>query len=274
MDKATVHAPDHLVCLPREESCTVLAGRTLSNNGVLCELVLQAPYCATQVQPGQFVHLQLPQLEAHILRRPFSVYKASAKEGTITLFYQVVGEGTQHMSTLEAGAKLSVIGPLGRGWQPLSAQHCLLIGGGVGAAPLYLLACKLASQRVQLDVVLGAACADYLCAEDSFVELLSSKHVHITTDDGSKGYKGFTTQIAAELLAHHHFDYLATCGPEPMQKVVAELAKQAGITCEVSLERRMACGVGACLSCVIATEQGKKRACVDGPVFPAQEVCW
>ena len=241
---------------------------------LLFEMVLAAPRCAQMVQPGQFVHLALPEQSQHILRRPLSVYQANAKTGTITLLYQTVGQGTQLLSELPAGTQLSLLGPLGRGWQSQEAEKCLLIAGGVGAAPLYLLAQELCSNDAQVDLIIGAATANLLVCEASFSSLLGSQHIHITTDDGSRGFKGFTTELAAKILSERTYDYLAACGPEPMLKSIANIALGSKLRLELSLERRMACGVGACLSCVVDTTTGKKRSCLDGPVFDAEEVCW
>jgi len=202
------------------------------------------------------------------------VYRVNRSTGLITLLYQVVGEGTRRLSEVKEGEELSLLGPLGRGWQVPTDKRCLLIGGGVGAAPLYLLASELAERGISFDVVLGAATADQLVCESSFKDKLRPSRLHLCTDDGSRGFEGFTTQRASELLEKHAYHYIAACGPEPMQKAVAELAAQAGVACELSLERRMACGVGACLSCVVDTVDGKKRVCVDGPVFSSEEVCW
>lgn len=238
-------------------------------------LTMQAPCCAQTVRPGQFVHLELPCFEAHLLRRPFSVYQADAEQGTISLMYQAVGVGTEHLYEVQAGAQTSIIGPVGRGWQvPADTHKSLLVGGGVGAAPLYLLAEALLASAQEVEVILGARTESLLACEEAFIRLLGTEQVHITTDDGSRGTKGFVTQEVEALIAQQSFDYLATCGPEPMQRAVSLLAEEQGLACEVSLERRMACGIGACLSCVVDTVQGKKRACVDGPVFSSREVVW
>jgi dihydroorotate dehydrogenase electron transfer subunit len=213
-------------------------------------------------------------LEAHILRRPFSVYAAEAGNGQIQLLYQTVGQGTSYLTSLSAGTELDLIGPVGRGWQPpTEAQKVLLIGGGLGVAPLYLLTAAF-SADVELHVVMGAQNADMLICRLPYLTYVSTERLHITTDDGSVGLHGFTTTVAKELLAQGGFDYIATCGPEPMQRIIAEMAAEAGVFCEVSLERRMACGLGACLSCRVDTIVGSKRACVDGPVFNATEVIW
>jgi dihydroorotate dehydrogenase electron transfer subunit len=259
--------------LPQCEDCTVVAQRFSERAGI-GELTLAAPLCAAGVRPGQFVHLRLPGLEAHILRRPFSVYRACASAGTITLLYQVVGAATRHMRSLSVGAELSILGPVGSGWEPGRAQRCLLLGGGVGAAPLFLLAEELVARGVALCLVLGAATRELLVCEDAFAGLVGSARCHLTTDDGSRGFKGRTTERAAALLADEPYDYIAACGPEPMLRKVAALAAAADIRCELSLERRMACGLGACLGCVVETTRSNQRACVDGPVFNARELCW
>jgi dihydroorotate dehydrogenase electron transfer subunit len=233
---------------------------------------LAAPGIAAAVRPGQFVHVALPEFEAHVLRRPFSVYAADPAAGTIDLVYQVVGEGTRRLSRAAEG-RLSVLGPLGRGFDvPEGASRLLLVGGGLGAAPLHLLAGVLAGDGI--DIVLGAQTATALIGLPDFTALLGPGHVHVTTDDGSAGVQGFTTVLAERLLAAHPYDYVATCGPQPMQKAIARLAAAAGVTCDVSLERRMACGVGVCLSCVVDVTGGRARACVEGPVFRAAEVVW
>lgn len=238
------------------------------------ELVLHAPACAQTVQPGQFVHIQLKELEAHILRRPFSVYQADSTAQTITLLYQVVGEGTRHMSELAKDTQMSLLGPVGRGWNPQDARRALLVGGGVGAAPLYLLASALYAQKVEVELVLGAASAKLLVCQKAFEALLGTKRIHITTDDGSRGRCGFATKAVETLLSSASYDYLAVCGPTALEKATVILAQEAKVRAEVSLERRMACGIGACLSCVVTSSEGQKRVCVDGPVFESDEVLW
>lgn len=243
-------------------------------DGSFVEMLLDAPRIAEQVKPGQFVHVALPESSQHILRRPLSVLGANRITGLIRLLYQVVGEGTRLLSEVKEEEELSLLGPLGRGWDATKARKCLLIGGGVGAAPLYMLAQSLKDRGISVDVVLGATSADVLVCRESFQQLLKPSRLHLCTDDGSLGYKGFTTELCTQLLQKRKFDYIASCGPEPMQNAVAELAERAGVSCELSLERRMACGIGACLSCMVDTVDGNKRACVDGPVFNAKEVRW
>ena len=256
-------------------------------------MTLFSPGIAASVEPGQFVHMKVPGMEDHILRRPFSVYARDAEAGTLDVLYQVVGFGTAHMAGLGAesaaaygrnGKPVWLIGPVGRGWRPPeNARRALLVGGGVGAAPLFMLCEKLAGAGVRTDVVLGAQTAHALVCRARYESLLAGAECcadnapRCATDDGSFGRAGFCTSLAKEALAQAAaedapYDYAAVCGPEPLMRIVAEQAGAAGVFCEVSLERRMACGVGACLSCVVDTTRGKRRACVDGPIFNAQEV--
>jgi len=235
-------------------------------------MTIEIPSIASQVLPGQFVHLKIPGFDSHILRRPFSVYSIDNATGTMDILYQVVGSGSEFMTTLLPGVSVDLIGPLGRGWQvPEGTQKALLVGGGVGAAPLFMLAQSLQQQGVSVKAVLGAQSKDTLVCEDRYTELLSSS-VCYSTDDGSFGHDGFCTPLVEQALAEETFDYLACCGPEPLMKIVVNLVRDTGVCAEISLERRMACGIGACLSCVVETTVGMKRACIDGPVFEASKV--
>lgn len=255
--------------------------RILSNEFVgprLYLMVLDAPRIAASIEPGQFVHMKVPRMEAHILRRPFSVYARDVEAGTVDILYQVVGFGTDHMTGLEAGEECELIGPVGATWNPPATGRCLLVGGGVGAAPLFMLCERIAASDASVDVVLGAQTEDALVCRQRYAALLGEEP-RCATDDGTYGRAGFCTSLVEEALAEASaegapYDYVAVCGPEPLMKIVAGLAADAGVRCEVSMEKRMACGIGACLSCVVDTVDGKKRACVDGPVFDARKVVW
>lgn len=249
---------------------------------------LKAPHIACNAKPGQFFHLRIPGMESHILRRPFGIYARDVDQGIIYALYQVVGFGTEHLSTLAAGEEAELIGPVGNGWHaPCALRRALIVGGGVGAAPLYMLCEQLLDAGVRTDVVLGAQSEASLVCRKRFERLLGASACadatgsgpRCATDDGSFGRVGFCTSLVEESLDAAQaegapYDYVAVCGPEPLMKIVAKMASEAGVFCEVSLEKRMACGIGACLSCVVNTREGKKRACVDGPVFPAKEVVW
>lgn len=234
-------------------------------------LVLSAPRVAARVRPGQFVHLRVARGRDFLLRRPFSVHRVSGER--IEILYQVLGVGTREMASAAPGVEMDLIGPLGQGWVlPERLEHALLVAGGLGAAPLGMLAEELASAGVAITVALGAPTAERLVARKVFDGV--ARRVLVATDDGSCGERGLVTAVTEPLLGDGAFDVAYVCGPEAMQRAVAEQCARAGVNCQVSLERLMACGIGACLSCMVTTRSGLRRACVDGPVFDAGEVLW
>ncbi|MEG0070482.1 MAG: dihydroorotate dehydrogenase electron transfer subunit [Raoultibacter sp.] len=254
------------------ETGTIISNEEVGPNLYLMKLSLSD--IASRIEPGQFVQVKLPGMEGHILRRPFSVYEASQRSGVAEILYQEVGFGTAHMKTLATGQSVEAIGPVGNGWMvPADAKRILLVAGGVGAAPLFMLAQQQRAAGVQVDVILGAQTAEALVTRERY-SALCEKSLQCATDDGTYGHAGFCTGLVESSIGEHLYDYLACCGPEPLMKIVARRAIDDGIPCQISLERRMACGVGACLSCVVDTHAGKKRACVDGPIFDAEEVVW
>lgn len=242
-------------------------------------MTLSAPGIAAALAPGQFVHARLPHMDDHLLRRPFSVYACDAAAGSLDILYQVVGYGSEHMTRLAAGEAVELMGPIGSTWNPpAGTSRALLVGGGVGAAPLFMLCESLVSRGVEVDVVLGAQTSSALVCRERYEALLGRSPL-CATDDGSFGRPGFCTSLVDEALAEagaagKPYGYLAVCGPEPLMRIVAHRALEAGVPCQVSMERRMACGIGACLSCVVETVDGRKRACVDGPVFDAEAIAW
>ncbi len=215
------------------------------------------------VRSGQFVDIDIP---GYYLRRPISV-SDSLPDGVV-LYYKVVGEGTRVLSAMAPGAALELLLPLGNGFHPEKcAAEALLIGGGLGAAPLYLLAKELLAAGKKVTAVLGFNKADEICLVDELKAL--GVPVHIATMDGSVGTKGFVTDAIA--AAKPAFDRFYTCGPLPMMKAVCAALSAPG---EVSLEERMGCGAGFCYGCTIQTASGPRRVCADGPVFDKEEVLW
>ncbi|MBE6472240.1 MAG: dihydroorotate dehydrogenase electron transfer subunit [Coriobacteriaceae bacterium] len=245
---------------------------------------LESPQIASSVKPGQFVHMKVPAAESHVLRRPFSVYASDVDRGAVEILYQEVGSLTRIMPSIAEG-DVEMIGPVGNTWagperfKEGSCTRALVVGGGVGAAPLFMLTEQLIGAGCATDVVLGAQTKDALVTLGRYTQLLGSEPA-VATDDGSYGHAGFCTALVEERLREGSladggaYDYLAVCGPEPLMRIVASIAADAGVPCQVSMEKRMACGVGACLSCVVDTTSGKKRSCVDGPIFDANEVVW
>lgn len=237
----------------------------------VCRIVLDAPRTAATVEPGQFVHLRISRNADFILRRPFSVHRA--RGGRLEILYQVVGRGTRALEDGRPGDVMDVLGPIGHGWVvPEGITRALVVAGGLGAAPMGMLVERLAEQGVQVTFAQGAPSAGKLLARELFDSLC--RRSVVATDDGSAGTCGFVTVLSAEQLERERPDVVYVCGPEPMQRIVADQCAAAGVPCQVSLERLMACGIGACLSCVVATRDGQKRACVDGPVFDAADVLW
>lgn len=254
---------------PALERVTVVANERVATGVGL--VVLHAPRTAAAVLPGQFVHVRIATGTSFILRRPFSVHRVRGER--LEILYQVVGAGTLALAECGAGEVMDLLGPLGHGWEiPPDAAHALLVAGGLGAAPLGMLAEELAERGVAVTVAAGAPCEERLLARELFERV--ARRVEYATDDGSCGTPGFVTGICTGLLADEALDVVYTCGPEPMQRIVASQAAAAGVACQVSLERLMACGIGACLSCVVTTSEGLKKACVDGPVFDAAVVSW
>ena len=211
-------------------------------------------------KPGGFVNIRLDGL---FLRRPISVFDSAP--GSLTILYKVVGKGTEQMSGMKAGETLDVLTGLGNGYDLAKAgDHPLLLGGGVGVPPLYLLAKQLIAAGKKVSAVLGFNTAAEVFGEAEFRAL--GCDVTVTTADGSYGVKGFVTDaLPAE------YSYFYTCGPEPMLKAVYRAAKTSG---QFSFEERMGCGFGACMGCSCKTITGYKRICREGPVLEKEEILW
>ena len=208
------------------------------------------------ILPGQFVNIRV---EGQFLRRPISV--CNINNGVLTIIYKVVGVGTEAMSRLPIGTQLDVLTVLGNGYDLSKAGDApLLVGGGVGVPPMYMLARQLREAGKNVRVILGFNTKDEVFYEDEFRAL--GCDVTVTTVDGSHGVKGFVTNALDGQQSYYY-----TCGPLPMIKA---LLQAAGTNGEVSMEERMGCGFGACMGCTIQTTQGPKRVCKEGPVFPAE----
>ena len=212
-------------------------------------------------RPGQFVNIKL---DGFYLRRPISVCDLNGNE--LTIIYKVVGEGTKSMSEMAEGKELDILTGLGNGYDTtLSGDRPLLLGGGVGVPPLYLLAKKLLKEGKQVTAVLGFNTKDEIFYENEFKKL--GAKTLVTTADGSYGIKGFVTDAMKDLS----YSYFYTCGPEPMLKAVYKGSKSSG---QLSFERRMGCGFGACMGCSCKTITGYKRICKEGPVLMKEEILW
>ena len=226
----------------------------------VCRMVLAGDVSAVTV-PGQFLNLALA---GKFLRRPISVCDCDGK--TVTILYKIVGQGTEQMARMRAGETVDTLTGLGNGFDCTAARgHTLLIGGGIGAAPLFWLARSLKARGVHTTAVLGFNSAADIYYVNEFSALCDS--VIVATADGSCGRRGFVTDAMEGLDC----DYFYTCGPEPMLKAVYRASKSDG---EFSFEERMGCGFGACMGCTCKTVTGWKRICKDGPVLRKGEIAW
>ena len=210
---------------------------------------------------GHFINIKLDGL---YLRRPISVYDRD--EESVTIIYKVVGKGTEQMRDMKVGETLDVLTGLGNGYDlSTSGDRPLLLGGGVGVPPLYMLAKKLIAEGKRVSVILGFNTRDEIFCEEEFRAL--GCDVTVTTVDGSYGTKGFVTDAMKDI----DYTYFYTCGPEPMLKAIYRAAKTEG---QFSFEERMGCGFGACMGCSCKTVTGYKRICKDGPVLRKEEILW
>ncbi len=212
-------------------------------------------------KPGQFINIKL---DGFFLRRPISV--CDCENGKLSIIYKVVGNGTKEMSELPVGAELDILSGLGNGYDTSKSGDCpVLIGGGVGVPPMYLLCKKLVSEGKKATVILGFNSDKEVFGVDEFKA--TGAEVYVTTADGSVGTKGFVTDVLKNL----DYTYFYTCGPMPMFKAIESIAKTSG---QYSFEERMGCGFGACMGCTCKTKYGNKRICKDGPVLEREEIVW
>jgi len=245
---------------------------------------LKAPEIAQDALPGQFIHIKCSKGNYPLLRRPLSIHRIDKEKGEIYTLFQVMGEGTKLLAQRGVGDDLDIMGPIGNGFSIYpESRKIMIVGGGIGVAPLLALAEESIAQGKEVRVLIGALKKELVIGEESF-KLLGAK-VDVATDDGSYKYKGLVTDLLKRTIKEDWLaDQIFACGPKPMLRKINEIALRANINCQVSLEERMACGIGACLGCVckIKTKDKKeskvkyeyKRVCVDGPIFEGSEVIW
>ena len=224
-----------------------------------------------ECRPGQFAQLRVD-APGVFLRRPVSIHDVEGDE--VSFLVQKVGEGTRWISQLQAGDVLNAVMPLGNGFSLPRQGRVLLVGGGVGVAPLFYQGRVLKQRGVPFAFLLGARTKDLLLRLDAFRAL---GEVFVTTEDGSEGESGFVTQHSVLRGGDGKenegaISLIQTCGPTPMMRAVARYAQERNIVCELSLENHMACGIGACLCCVQQTTEGHKCVCTDGPVFDSEYI--
>lgn len=235
----------------------------------LLKLTHQLPL--PQMVPGQFVEVRVDHSPTTFLRRPISINNYVAEANELWLLVARVGDGTRQLGTLSEGDVVNCLLPLGNGFTVPTRpdSRVLLVGGGVGVAPLLYFGKKIREAGARPTFLLGARTQADLLQLELFEEL---GDVHVTTEDGSYGEKGFVTNHS--VLERVRFDQISCCGPKPMMMAVARYAAKNGIFCEVSLENMMACGLGACLCCVEKTVSGNLCVCKEGPVFNIKKLLW
>lgn len=219
-------------------------------------------------RPGQFINIRVSEGTDPLVRRPFSVY--NRKKDILEIIIQVVGKGTSILCSAEPGP-LDILGPLGQGFSLIEKGSALLVGGGVGNAPLYFLARELKEKGVDVSYLYGSRSKDHIYCADAFGSVADT--FRVSTDDGSTGHHGFVTALLEDLLKEKTPDMVYTCGPTPMMAEVSRICGSA-VPVEVSLENYFGCGIGLCVGCTVETEQGFKRACVDGPVMDGSLIKW
>lgn len=246
----------------------VTANQQLNNQYFL--LKLTSKEILPQMLPGQFAEVLVENSSSTFLRRPISIHFIDILTNEMWLLIQKIGDGTHRMAEFEIGQAVSIIYPLGNHFSiPSNPQKVLLVGGGVGVAPLLMMGEALQKKFIEPIFLLGARSKNDLLELDVFAKY---GKVYTTTEDGSHGEKGFVTHHS--VLRNEKFDIIYTCGPTPMMKAIASYAHKNNIACEVSLENIMACGIGACLCCVEDTKEGHKCVCTDGPVFNINDLKW
>jgi dihydroorotate dehydrogenase electron transfer subunit len=252
----------------RIEDLKIIANNHLNKDIFI--LTLSGNSKIPEMKPGQFAQVKIEGCPETFLRRPFSIHDVDYENNTFKLLIQIAGKGTERLSKLEKGDLLNLVYPLGNYFSlPEKGKRSLLVGGGCGVAPLLFLAKYLKSNGYTPDVLLGYRNIKRIIEYQDFSQ---TGKVFLTTEDGSKGEKGSVTDHS--VLSSNSYDMIYCCGPESMMKAIAGYCKKSRITCEVSLENLMGCGIGACLCCVVETIKGNVCTCTDGPVFNINELKW
>ena len=252
-----------------QELCTVRERQAL--NSTMFALTLEAPRISAAAQPGQFVHIACG--EANLLRRPISI--CDAGDGLLKIVFAVKGDGTKWLSERKAGDELDILGPIGHGFDLSKAgDRPVLIGGGIGVPPMLMTMKQAKANGAQPTAILGFRNQSAVILEEDFQALGTT---YIATDDGSYGIHGFVSSVLEQHVGE--FTSVLCCGPKGMLRALANIAEAHGLPCQVSMEERMGCGIGACLVCVcgLKGENGETKyghVCKDGPVFDSKEVEW
>lgn len=238
---------------------------------------VKAPNIAKEAKPGNFIEIRVTEQTEPFLRRPISIYNLDKENGILEFIFQVKGKGTEILAKREVGSLIDMVGPIGYGtFKYDEYQKIAVIGGGIGVFPLYELAKCAKADKKEVTTYLGFRSKDYVVLEKEFQEV--SNRLVLTTDDGSYAKQGFAIDYLREDLEAGKIDVIYACGPLPMLKAVQKLAIEKNIPCQISLEEKMACGLGVCLGCAVKTAKSPTNApeywhvCKAGPVFNARDV--
>jgi len=252
--------------MPNLCDCNIIENIRLTSS--VYSITVECEAIAAESAPGQFLHIKCG--DRQLLRRPISICSVSG--GVLCFVFEVRGDGTRWLSLQQPGAKLSILGPLGKGFT-FTERNVIVVGGGIGSPPM-LYAAQRAKEKASVTAVLGFRSADDVILKADFERVCDA--VHLMTDDGTAGESGQVTLPLEKLLQNGGYDAVLSCGPHKMQEAVSKLSEEFNVPCQVSMEERMGCGVGACLVCVCATIAGgtvkMSRVCADGPVYDAREI--
>jgi dihydroorotate dehydrogenase electron transfer subunit len=252
----------------RIEDLKVIENKRLTHDFFVLEL--SGNEKIPDLRPGQFAQVKIDGSSETFLRRPISIHDVDYEKNSLRMLVQIAGKGTETLSKLNKGDLLNIVYPLGNSFSlPEKSEKVLLVGGGCGIAPLLFLGKYLKSNNYIIEILLGFRNSERIIEIEEYEKIGT---VHLTTEDGSCGEKGFVTKHS--VLSDERFDRIYCCGPESMMKAIAHYSKEKNIFCEVSLENLMACGIGACLCCIVDTKKGNRCTCTDGPVFNITELKW
>lgn len=236
-------------------------------NSSFFKLKLKSKKTLPEINPGQFVEVQVNSDSKVLLRRPISINDVDSQTNEISLIIQTVGQGTKELAKINEGEEINLVYPLGNGFN-IEGENPLLVGGGVGIAPLLYLAKNFHAKGIKPKVLLGFRSQEQMIDLKEYEKYAA---VYISTQDGSVGSKGLVTENE---IFTQSYDTIYTCGPTPMMKAISDYSLKNNIKCYASLENKMACGIGACLCCVQNTTEGHKCTCTEGPVFNVKDIIW
>lgn len=255
----------------RIEDLTVIENNRLNEEFFVLRLHSENTF--SKIFPGQFAEVRVDGSPTTFLRRPISIYDVNYKSNDLFLLIKIAGDGSRQLSLLKSGDNLNLVYPLGNNFSKPRNSRVLLVGGGTGVAPMLILGKFLKDEyRIDPQFLLGYRSAKLILEQEKFEAV---GNVHITTEDGTAGHKGLVIDHPVLHDEFSGFDMIYTCGPEVMMKAIAGLANKKHISCEVSLENLMGCGIGACLCCIVDTiDKGNVNTCTEGPVFNTTRLKW